>query len=79
MRAHPFLNPVEAAIVRWLVKSPRIGLICIKEHGTTVTWVLKDESDPVSFGGEEEPDISEDEEPASMKLERLYHLPDAER
>jgi len=77
MRAHPFLNPVEAAILRWLIKSPRIGLLCIKEHGSTVTWVLSDESDPVKYGGDE--DVSEDEEPDSMKLERIYHLPDAEK
>jgi len=77
MRAHPFLNPVEAAIVRWLMKSPRIGLICIKEHGSTVTWVLKNESDPVGYGSDE--DVSEDVEPASMKLERIYHSPDAEK
>jgi len=77
MRAHPFLNPVEAAIVRWLMKSPRIGLVCIKEHGSTVTWVLSDESDPVQYGSGE--DVSEGEEPDSMKLERIYHAPDAEK
>ena len=77
MRAHPFLNPVEAAIFRWLIKSPRIGLLCIKEHGTTVTLVLKDESDPVSYGGDD--DVADDEEPDSMKLERIYHAPDAEK
>ena len=77
MRGHPFLNPVEAAIVRWLMKSPRIGMICVKQHGTTVTWVLKDESDAIGYTSES--DVSEDEEPDSMKLERLYHLPDAER
>lgn len=77
MRAHPFLNPVEAAILRWLIKSPRIGLLCIKEHGSTVTWVLSDESDPVRYGSDE--DVSEGEEPDSMKLERIYHAPDAEK
>lgn len=77
MRAHPFLNPVEAAIIRWLIKSPRIGLLCVKEHGSTVTWVLKDESDPAGYGSNE--DVSDGEEPDSMKLERIYHLPDAEK
>lgn len=77
MRAHPFLNPVEAAIVRWLMKSPRIGLICVKEHGSTVTWVLKNQSDPAGYASDE--DVSEDVEPPSMKLERIYHSPDAEK
>ena len=77
MRAHPFLNPVEAAIVRWLMKSPLIGLVCIKEHGSSLTWVLTDESDPAGYG--KQMDVSDDVEPDSMKLERIYHAPDAEK
>jgi|DEB0MinimDraft_10_1074344.scaffolds.fasta_scaffold01671_18 hypothetical protein len=79
MRGHPFLNPVEAAIIRWLMKSPRIGLICVKQYETTVTWVLRNENDTVSWGNTESTDVSDDYEPASMKLERIYHLPDAEK
>ena len=79
MRAHPFLNPVEAAIIRWLMKSPRIGLICVKQYESTVTWVLRNENDAVSWGDPVPDDVSDDYEPASMKLERIYHLPDAEK
>lgn len=79
MRAHPFLNPIEAAIFRWLIRSPRIGLICVKQHNATVTWVLHDETDQVSLGKAPEPDVSIDDEPDSLKLERIYHQPDADR
>ena len=75
MRAHPFLNPIEAAIIRWLSKSPRIGWIAVKQYGAPVTWVLRDETDPLVPVFEDE----EEDEPASMLLERLYHSPDAER
>lgn len=78
MRAHPFLNPIEAAIFRWLIKSPRIGLLVVKEHSASVTWVLHDETDKMPLTASED-DVSFDEEPDSMKLERLYHLPDADR
>jgi len=77
MRSHPFLNPVEAAIVRWLIKSPRIGYIAIKQYGEPITWLVRDESDPLPPDVDYEPE--EDEEPLSMQLERLYHLPDADR
>lgn len=63
------------------MKSPRIGLICVKQYGDSVTWVLRNAADPVSFGGEspdQSTDVSEGEEPMSMKLERIYHAPDAE-
>ena len=79
MRAHPFLNPIEAAIFRWLIRSPRVGFICVKEHNATVTWVLHDETDQVPLGAAKEEDISIDDEPDSMKLERIYHQPDADR
>jgi len=78
MRAHPFLNPFEAALFRYLSKSPRVGLICVKQMGTNTTWILQnlddvpEETDTVDY-------VSSDDEPDSLKLERLYHLPDAER
>lgn len=75
MHGHPFLNPVEAAIIRWLSRSPRIGMIVVKEHSSLVSWIIRDESDPYCA----EPDYEDFEEPASMQLERLYHAPDAQR
>lgn len=75
MRGHPFLNPIEAAIVRWIVRSPRIGAIIVKEHSSPVTWVIRDPSDSYAVEVEDE-DFSE---PPSMQLERLYHAPDAQR
>jgi len=75
MRGHPFLNPIEAAIVRWIVRSPRIGAIIVKEHGSPVTWVIRDPSDSYAVEVEDE----DFPEPPSMQLERLYHAPDAQR
>lgn len=75
MRGHPFLNPIEAAIIRWIVRSPRIGAIVVKQHGSPVTWTLSDPSDSWAVEVEDE----DFEEPASMQLERLYHAPDAQR
>ena len=78
MRAHPFLNPFEAALFRYLSKSPRVGAICVKQMGTDTTWILQNLDDVPK-----EPStvdyVSSDDEPDSLKLERLYHLPDAER
>lgn len=75
MRGHPFLNPIEAAIVRWIVRSPRIGAIIVKEHGSPVTRVIRDPSDSYAVEVEDE----DFPEPPSMQLERLYHAPDAQR
>ena len=75
MRGHPFLNPIEAAIIRWISRSPRVGMIVVKEHSSLVSWVIRDESDPYCA----EPEDDAFPEPASMQLERLYHLPDADR
>ena len=69
------MNPIEAAIVRWIVRSPRIGAIIVKEHSSPVTWVIRDPSDSYAVEVEDE-DFSE---PPSMQLERLYHAPDAQR
>jgi len=76
MRSHPFLNPIEAALVRWLASSPRIGYIAVKQHSSLTTWILRDHTDLMTPIEEE---LEEEEEPLSMQLERLYHLPDADR
>jgi len=69
------LNPIEAAIIRWLSRSPRIGMIVIKEHSSLVSWIIRDPSDPYAA----EPENEDFPEPVSMQLERLYHAPDAQR
>jgi len=76
MRGHPFLNPIESAILRWLVRSPRIGYIAVKQHSGLATWILRDPTD-LCPAIDEQPE--EEEEPLSMQLERLYHSPDATR
>ncbi|MGA1295670.1 MAG: hypothetical protein ACO3X1_10150 [Burkholderiaceae bacterium] len=70
------MNPIEAALVRWLAGSPRIGYIAVKQHSSLTTWILHDHTD-LMMPIEEE--LEEEEEPLSMQLERLYHLPDADR
>lgn len=74
---HPFLRWYEAAALRLLLKSPRVGSILVKQHGEPCTWLLRDSSDAlplvVTAGDDSEP------EPVSMMLERLFHEPDAER
>lgn len=90
---HPFLNRLEVALIRLLVRSPNIGFIMVKHRGSNVSWVLHDTSDPAPgdpYEGAEgapsyadqtrnAPTCEEEGEPLSMQFERLYHLPDAER
>ncbi|MFZ9751842.1 MAG: hypothetical protein ACO3CN_07085, partial [Candidatus Nanopelagicales bacterium] len=60
MRSHPFLNPIEAALVRWLASSPRIGYIAVKQHSSLTTWILRDHTDLMTPIEEE---LEEEEEP----------------
>jgi hypothetical protein len=76
---HPFLTFVEVALVRWLSRSPRIGLILIKQHGTNISWVIKDRSDPNPLQMQEITHEQQATEPVSMSFERMFHAPDAER
>ena len=62
-----FLSPMENAFLRWLMSSPRVGLIAIKQFGTDEVYVSQDTSDP-SF-------IDFTDEPPSMALEKLFHAP----
>ena len=71
--SHPFLTKFEVWLVRRLMRSPRIGLILIKQHGGVLSWVIEDKTDILPM------EKTEAEEPPSMVLERLYHSPDAER
>jgi hypothetical protein len=62
-----FLSPIENAFLRWLMSSPRVGLIAVKQFGADEVYVAQDASDP-SF-------IDFTDEPPSMALERLFHMP----
>jgi hypothetical protein len=63
---------LEILAARWLIRSPRIGMIAIRQRDQPVTWVLLDPEDQLNRQKEEP-------EPASMLLERLFHEPDALR
>lgn len=76
---HPFLMPLEVAMLRFLAKSPRVGLIAVKQHGSSVTWVVSNDSDPLPAVVTSNEVDYDDDEPPSMLLERLYHAPDADR
>ena len=70
---HPFLSRFEVLVARWLSRSPRVGLVLIKQKDGPLSWVIRDTTDAVPM-----PTKEEDYEPPSMTLERLYHAPDAE-
>lgn len=75
--SHPFLSRLEVFLVRLLSRSPHIGLILIKEHGGSLIWVVEDKSDPSPL--HKVAVTAEDREPPSMRFERAFHAPDAER
>ena len=66
----PGLSFWERIAVAMLVRSRRISLVIVKEHGALEVFVAADQSDPVARAI-----ITGDGEPASMLLERLYHAP----
>ena len=62
----------ERLAVAVLVRSPRTSLLVVKERDTSIVFVSADKTDPLAayvVSG-----LNEDE-PASMILERLYHAP----
>jgi hypothetical protein len=61
----PFLGWLENCAVRYLVSSPRVGMVAVKMHGASLTYIARDQSDPTNM----------EAEPPSMQLERLYHMP----
>lgn len=75
---HPFLSFLEVALLRWLARSPRIGLILVKQYGTNISWVINDRSDPRPMPTNRI-DESSFMEPPSLALERMFHAPDAEK
>lgn len=66
MTPAPFLNWFERIALRVLYHSPRIGLLVVKQAQGPIVWYAQDPLD----------DMPGDlQEPASLQLERLYHLP----
>jgi hypothetical protein len=68
----PFLTWLENCALRFLISSPRVGLVIVKNHTGSGIYVASDQSDPTlpgQFRQEEQP------EPLSMQLERMYHEP----
>ena len=67
----PFLSWLENAAIRFLIISPRISMVHVKQYGTMNVYGVKDRNDPTNTGIWE----TEKPEPASMQFERLYHAP----
>ena len=68
----PGLTFWERLAVALLVRSPRTSLVVVKERDTSTVFVSADRTDPLAayvVSG------LNDDEPASMALERLYHSP----
>jgi hypothetical protein len=66
----PGLNLLERAALWVLVRSPRTSLVVVKELHWPTVFVAANPADPVAAHV-----TSGEPEPASMTLERLYHLP----
>jgi hypothetical protein len=66
----PGLNLLERAALWVLVRSPRTSLVVVKELHWPTVFVVANPADPVA-----EYVTCGEPEPASMTLERLYHLP----
>ena len=66
----PGLNLLERLALRILVKSPRTSLVIVKELGWPGVFVAVNGEDPMLANPAEQ-------EPPSMRLERIYHQPSA--
>jgi hypothetical protein len=71
--AAPFLTWLENCAVRFLMSSPRVGFIAVKHHSFNHMYVVQDATDPQVGALMQE--LTEQPEPLSMQLERLYHEP----
>jgi hypothetical protein len=69
----PFLNWLENCAVRLLISSPRVGFVAIKHHSANHMYVVQDATDKQVNAIMQE--LTEEPEPLSMQLERLYHEP----
>jgi hypothetical protein len=57
-------------LARLIMQSSSVGTIAIRKYNSPVHYVLVQRDDPF---------FADEDEPASMLLERLYHEPDAIR
>jgi hypothetical protein len=78
MNWHPFLNRFEVFLFRLLSRSPRVGMIIVKQHSELVTWILKDPTDQEPLDDDDLDSVPWGYETPAQQLERLYHAPDAE-
>ena len=69
----PFLNWLENYAVRLLISSPRVGFVAVKHHSFNHMYVVQDATDKQVDAIMQE--LTEEPEPLSMQLERLYHEP----
>jgi hypothetical protein len=69
----PFLNWLENCAVRLLISSPRVGFVAVKHHSANHMYVVQDATDKQVNAIMQE--LTEEPEPLSMQLERLYHEP----
>ena len=69
----PFLGWLENCAVRFLMSSPRVGFVAVKHHSFNNMYVVQDATDPQVDAIMQE--LTEQVEPLSMQLERLYHEP----
>jgi hypothetical protein len=69
----PFLNWLENCAVRLLISSPRVGFVAVKHHSANHMYVVQDATDKQVNAIMQE--FTEEPEPLSMQLERLYHEP----
>jgi hypothetical protein len=69
----PFLNWLENCAVRLLISSPRVGFVAVKHHSFNHMYVVQDATDPQVGAIMQE--LTQEPEPLSMQLERLYHEP----
>jgi len=69
MNSATFLTWLENAAIRFLVSSPRIGFVAVKQINTPLTFVARSTDDMMQA------DFDFEIEPASMQLERLFQAP----
>jgi hypothetical protein len=69
----PFLTWLENCAVRFLISSPRVGFVAVKHHSANHMYVVQDATDKQVNAIMQE--LTEESEPLSMQLERLYHEP----
>ena len=75
MKFLPQLNLLERLALRLLMHSPRVSMLTAKTHGSEeLAWCVS-KSDETAVALLKNMLCSDDLEPASLLLERLYHAP----